>query len=283
MQQTLILVLGKRLVNNRLTPEGQSRVAALVEWLATRPHNAVVVGFCGGRTDGQSKSEASAMADAFRHQCGAQGVSLHDMTLVLEEESTNTIENIECMARTLIESGIFAVNSVANVIFVSSDYHLKRIFGIQTLMDEQGLLRVLKQRCDAKGLRLNINMDLNQHILAAYPYCSDQAALFLLMDEITPYRVYLEGVVSGVFQRPLALVREVPYNQAENALSLAQALCRQRGEEAAILTALFDIEQVLLSTTPQIPLPDIKERLGCLHTHLTRLNRLFDSEQPHRK
>ncbi|MGB5119793.1 MAG: YdcF family protein, partial [Vibrio fluvialis] len=33
MQHTLILALGKRLVNNQLTLEGKSRVSALVEWL----------------------------------------------------------------------------------------------------------------------------------------------------------------------------------------------------------------------------------------------------------
>ncbi|ENI4486894.1 YdcF family protein [Vibrio fluvialis] len=280
MQHTLILALGKRLVNNQLTLEGESRVSALVEWLAARQFAHPIIGFCGGCTDGQHVSEASAMAEAFIQQCLKRGLNPSEMTLVLEQESTNTIENIECMAQALIEKGIFTTGSDIDVIFASNDYHLKRIFEIQSLMDEQGLLRVLKQRCAEHGLNLHIDSSLGHHILAPYPYCCDRAALFLLMDEITPYRVYLEGVVGGVFQRPLALVREVPFSLAENAISLAQTLCQQRGEGADVLTALFEIERTMLETTPDAPVDQVQHALRILHPHLTRLNRHFDPEQP---
>ncbi|EKO3963874.1 YdcF family protein [Vibrio fluvialis] len=280
MQHTLILALGKRLVNNQLTLEGKSRVSALVEWLAAKRFSNPVIGFCGGCTDGQSVSEASAMADAFIQQCLKRGLNPSEMTLVLEQDSTNTIENIECMAQALIEKCIFTTGSDIDVIFASNDYHLKRIFEIQSLMDEQGLLRVLKQRCAEHGLNLHIDSNLGHHILAPYPYCCDRAALFLLMDEITPYRVYLEGVVGGVFQRPLALVREVPFSLAENAISLAQTLCQQRGEGADVLTALFEIERTMLETTPDAPVDQVQHALRILHSHLTRLNRHFDPEQP---
>ncbi len=121
MQHTLILALGKRLVNNQLTLEGKSRVSALVEWLTAKQFSNPVIGFCGGYTDGQSVSEASAMADAFIQQCLKRGLNPSEMTLVLEQESTNTIENIECMAQTLIEKGIFTTGSDIDVIFASND------------------------------------------------------------------------------------------------------------------------------------------------------------------
>lgn len=279
MQHSLILVLGKRLVNNQLTAEGESRVQALVAWLAAKQFAHPIIGFCGGCTDGQQVSEASAMAEAFIQQSQQCGLNPNEMTLVLEQASTNTIENIECMAQTLREQGIFAAGSEIDVIFASNDYHLKRIFEIQRLMDEQGLLRVLKQRCVAQGLTLHIDPQLEHHILAPYPHCSDRAALFLLMDEITTYRVYLEGVVRGVFQRPLAQVREVPFSIAENAISLAQTVCQQRGERPEVLTALFDIERAMLDTVPDASADVVQHALSTLHHKLTALNRHFDPEQ----
>ncbi len=57
----------------------------------------------------------------------------------------------------LIDKGIFTAGADIDVIFASNDYHLKRIFEIQSLMDEQGLLRVLKQRCAEHGLNLHID------------------------------------------------------------------------------------------------------------------------------
>lgn len=278
MQQVLVLILGKRLVNNRLTPEGHSRVNALIRWLMTaKPANAVI-GFCGGYTGGQSVSESSAMLAEFQRQCSVQELPLTHMTTLVEETSTNTIENIESMASMLVQRGVFAPHQSIDVILVSSDYHLKRVFAIQQLMEEQGLLRRLVQQ-SGHALSLHIERDLNRHILAPYPYCSDQAALFLLMDEITPYRVYLEGVVSGVFQRPLEPIRREPLKMACNALSLAQTLCRQRGEGAAIHQALFEIEQAILETTPELPLASIRTALTALNDQLLRLNRYFDPEQ----
>jgi len=70
------------------------------------------------------------------------------------------------VSRLLIQRGQCSEGSVLKVTFVSNDYHLKRIFEIQQLMDEQGLLRVLRERCAQHGVHLDIRHDLEAHVSA---------------------------------------------------------------------------------------------------------------------
>ncbi|MGI2872437.1 hypothetical protein ACRTC8_22165 [Vibrio cholerae] len=72
----------------------------------------------------------------------------------------------------------------------------------------------------------------------------------------------------------------MPFRLAENAISLAQTLCQQRGEGADVLTALFEIERTMLETTLDAPVDQVQHALRILHPHLTCLNRYFDPEQP---
>ncbi|MDN3685627.1 ElyC/SanA/YdcF family protein [Vibrio sinaloensis] len=58
--------------------------------------------------------------------------------ILLEDASTNTMENFTNVANILLEKGI---RGPVNISFVSNDYHLERLFQIQSLLDEQGLLK----------------------------------------------------------------------------------------------------------------------------------------------
>lgn len=218
--RNVVIVLGKRLIGNALTAEGKSRVEALPKLLSSYDLNETVLLFCGGVTPGQTISEAMAMRDYFKQLPSAK--MLDDSNIILESDSQNTVQNIQNAALKLKQLGL--ADQRVEVTLVSNDYHLKRIFEIQSLMDEQGLLRTLKQHCASSGLNLHIDQDIDQHCSVMYPYQGLYAQAFLLIDELTTYRVYLEGVVNKAFDRPLDDVRYLPEKLALHALSLLEAL-----------------------------------------------------------
>lgn len=269
----VVLVLGKRLVDNTITAEGRSRVEALIALLAAKDLRQTVVLFCGGVTEGQTVTEAQAMYDYFK-RCVA-GANLNPPYLLLEDQSTNTIENISNAANKLIESGLCAKGEGINVQLVSNDYHLKRIFEIQALMDEQGLLRVLEKRCAETGLPIKIDRAVGAHYSVPYPHDNEFSRVFLLLDELTTYRVYLQGYVSNVFKRPLADVREQPYQIARNAL-IELEKCIGDEETLADLDA---IKRAVEMTTPQLNREETLQQLKRLDVTLTKLNRQYDPER----
>ncbi|MCW0469949.1 YdcF family protein [Vibrio chagasii] len=86
----------------------------------------------------------------------------------MEQHSTNTVENIQNLAAEMIESGLFTRGQGVKITFVSNDYHLQRIFEIQTLMDEQGLLKVLVEKCSALGEPQIDHRNLEAHVAVPY-------------------------------------------------------------------------------------------------------------------
>ena len=208
--KNLVVVLGKRLNKNELTAEGQGRVEAAIDYLVSRSNDEVAIAFCGGVTPGQTLSEAEVMYEYFLQLESQLESPLSIQARLLEKKSTNTIENIHNLALELIESGLFENGQQLNVIFVSNDYHLQRIFEIQSLMDAQGLLKVLEERCGQLGVSLNIERDIEQHVVVPYPHTTVQGQLFLLIDSLTTYRVYLEGTVAGRFVGQEHQTRKVP-------------------------------------------------------------------------
>lgn len=269
----VVLVLGKRLVDNTITAEGRSRVEALLALLATKDLRQTVVLFCGGVTEGQTVTEAQAMYDYFK-RCVA-GTELNPPYLLLEDQSTNTIENISNAANKLIESGLCVKGEGINVQLVSNDYHLKRIFEIQALMDEQGLLRVLEKRCAETGLPIKIDRAVGAHYSVPYPHHNEFSRVFLLLDELTTYRVYLQGYVSKVFKRSLSDVREQPYQIARNALIELEKCI---GDEET-LADLDVIKRAVEMTTPQLSREETLLQLNRLDVTLTKLNRQYDPER----
>jgi len=213
------------------------------------------------------------MFDYFCHLL-PEGTSL-PRHILLEDQSVNTIENIQNAADKLVASQLCNPNQVVSVCFVSNDYHLKRIFEIQQLLDEQGLLRTLTERCLNSCLELSIPMSISDHIVALYPHRNVLGQAFLLIDELTTYRVYLEGVKSGVFERELHKVRAVPLKIAQEAIAALKGL----GLNSYYLEAIDQIERAVQNTTPSASLSELIDDLNVLNVSLTWLNRNLDPER----
>ncbi|MFZ3407846.1 YdcF family protein [Vibrio chagasii] len=281
----LLIVLGKRLNENELTEEGISRVDALVKYLVeslnAESHSSTAVAFCGGVTKGQSVSEADAMHRYFRELESLREVPFTLGAILLEQHSTNTVENIQNLAAEMIESGLFTRGQDVKVTFVSNDYHLQRIFEIQTLMDEQGLLKVLIEKCSALGVELQIDRKLEAHVAVPYPHQTTQGQLFLLMDVLTTYRVYLEGACAGAFKRDLKMVRAEPERLSLEALAKAKGSVGSSPQFSIVESLLPVLEGCIRGTRVGTDIKKVREYLALLDTNLTFLNRLLDPESDH--
>ena len=270
----VVLVLGKRLADNKLTEEGRSRVDALVKMLCLFDLSETAIIFCGGVASRQTASEAQAMAARFNTQYPLLVQSIPAGHLMLEGRSRNTVENIENAAYELIASGLCSPDQVIQFTLVSNDYHLERIIDIQILMPEQGLLTVLQQRCQQAGLQMVISLDGAQHCSVTYPHRGEQAEAFLLVDELTTYRVYLEGVIKGVFARSLESIRAQPHEVAEDAVKqlLLLGCCQQYH------TQVVRLREIIKATPVECPVSDIMPLRDEFHSLLTQLNRDLDPE-----
>lgn len=276
--KNLVVVLGKRLNKNELTAEGQGRVEAAIDYLVSRSNDEVAVAFCGGVTPGQTLSEAEVMYEYFLQLESQLESPLSIQARLLEKKSTNTIENIQNLALELIESGLFENGQQLNVIFVSNDYHLQRIFEIQSLMDAQGLLKVLEERCGQLGVSLNIERDIEQHVVVPYPHRTVQGQLFLLTDSLTTYRVYLEGTISGRFVGQEQQTRKVPAQLGLEAIDKAIQL--SESGRFSLLDSLLPLLHNCIEDTPVgTDKEKVREYLALLDTNLTLLNRYLDPEQ----
>ncbi|HBC3958519.1 YdcF family protein [Vibrio parahaemolyticus] len=272
----VVIVLGKRLVNNQLSAEGISRVEALAAKIREMPMENTALVFCGGKTQGQSISEADAMYAYFQTLNTSLAKPFPTSQILLENRSLNTFENMRNAAKVLCESGLFPLPSQAavEVILLSNAYHLERILEIQTLMDEQGLLRVLKSQCTSVGLDLHISLDIQKHISVPYLHQGPQAEAFLLLDELTTYRVYLEGVKSGAFQRDLTSVRAQPLLRAEQAINQLRALPL----EMDVLQQIAEMKKAIEMTAFDESVATAERALEVFHPILTALNRRLDPE-----
>ncbi|MFA0196900.1 YdcF family protein [Vibrio artabrorum] len=274
----LLIVLGKRLNGNKLTAEGIGRVDALVEYLTAESNKQTAVAFCGGVTKGQTISEADAMHQYFRQLENQRAHPFPLGAILLEQLSTNTLENIQNLASEMIESGLFVRGQSVKVTFISHDYHLQRIFEIQSLMDEQGLLKVLVEKCSALGVNLQIKRHLDAHVAVPYPYQSTQGELFLLVDALTTYRVYLEGVSTGAFERDLESVRQKPEQLSLDALNIAKELVRGSSNFVLMDSLLPVLDRCIQQTSASADIKKVREYLALLDTNLTLLNRYLDPE-----
>ncbi|HCG8572467.1 TPA: YdcF family protein [Vibrio parahaemolyticus] len=272
----VVIVLGKRLVNNQLSAEGISRVEALAAKIREMSMENTALVFCGGKTQGQSISEADAMYAYFQTLNTSLAKPFPTSQILLENRSLNTFENMRNAAKVLCESGLFPLPSQATVevILLSNAYHLERILEIQTLMDEQGLLRVLKSQCASVGLDLHISLDIQKHIRVPYPHQGPQAEAFLLLDELTTYRVYLEGVKSGAFQRDLTSVRAQPLLRAKQAINQLRALPL----EMDVLQQIAEMKKAIEMTAFDESVATAERALEVFHPILTALNRRLDPE-----
>ena len=146
-------------------------------------------------------------------------------------------------------------------------------------MDEQGLLKVLVDRCSALGVDLQIDHQLEAHVAVPYPHQGPQGQLFLLMDVLTTYRVYLEGVVAGSFERDLESVRQEPERLSIEALVKARGWIESSPRFDIVDTLIPVLERCILQTPVGSDIEKAREYLALLDTNLTFLNRYLDPEQ----
>lgn len=245
----LLIVLGKRLNQDTLTPEGISRVEALAEIVKNQDMSTTIVAFCGGITAGQSQSEAIAMVSHFHtlvREADIKGIG----AILVEDASTNTVENIQLLAKKLTESGIVTDSSrPINVTLLSNDYHLYRVFTVQRLLNQQGLLKYLIECCKQAGLSIQLSHEPSQHVFVPYPNQSTAGRIFTLFDQLTIYRVYLQGVVAGVFSAPIAELVTEPLHIALASLEELEVLAQRYPKEFRLLLTQLPTIRELIETT----------------------------------
>ncbi|EMR38490.1 YdcF family protein [Vibrio harveyi] len=270
----VVIILGKRLVHDQLSAEGRSRVEALVSVLNQWDFESTALVFCGGVTQGQTISEADAMYQYFGQLAKVRGIDFPDQQVIIESRSLNTVQNMQNAAKELLKSGLCPMGQAIEVILLSNDYHLERIIEIQTLMDEQGLLRVLKSRCADMGIELTVSLDIAEHISVPYPNSGSQADAFLLFDELTTYRVYLEGVKNKAFKRDLAQVQAKPLAIALKAIEKLQTLPLTQD----VKNQIAEMKKVIEMTAFDDSVFAAQQALAVFHPILTALNQRLDPE-----
>lgn len=270
----VVVVLGKRLVNSHLTEEGGSRIEALAKILPSiDTHNLVVI-FCGGKLENQYISEAQAMVDYLDEQFPEDAKCLINSQILIEDQSTTSVENFSNACSELIKSKLCVVDIPVNVRLVSNEYHIERIIKIEQLMPEQGLLNDLKTNAEKFGLKLNVSLDIAQHITAIYPHKTRHGEAFLLVDQLTMYRVYLEGVVGAVFRRSLNEVREQPY--VISVVALEQLLTMEIAQQH--IHTLLRLRAIIEQTPASIAIHRLSPLLVEFNQLLLTLNRCIDPE-----
>lgn len=301
MHPELLIVLGKRLSDDQLTEEGISRVVALIDVLAQNTNPDLVVVFSGGITANNTYSEAEKMHDLFvtlenqRALNHPTHAALNYHSILLEKESRSTVENVQKVAEKVINREFVGLDRAVKVTFLSNDYHLQRLFEIQSWMDEQGLLRTLKEKSQQAGIQLSISYDIQDHYIVTYPHQCRSGELFLLLDNLTPYRVFLEGVMANAFARSLLVVANQPYRVAQVTLETLEE--RMRGEtEYPLLAMMLPVLKQLVNKSMSVikksaahqqgieaglnesEAETVHHCLGLLDSNLTVLNRYLDPE-----
>lgn len=110
-----VVILGAAVWDGEPSPVLNRRIAAGAAWLAEHPDVPVVV--TGGVDTGETVSEAAVMAAAL------EDYGIDSDRIYLEEQATNTLENLTCSIALLEEVGL----SSEQLLVVSSAPHLARV------------------------------------------------------------------------------------------------------------------------------------------------------------
>nr|WP_228481416.1 YdcF family protein [Vibrio fluminensis] len=231
----VFLVLGKRLVDGQLTLEGRSRVVELAEMLAETNVSRLAIVFCGGKQGAMAMSEGDAMRNFFYQHFPELAQKISHERVLVEDQSTTTVENLLNALNKLMDSQFCLAGDYLQLRLVSNDYHIERVVEIEKILPEQGLIGQCLRAGKRAGLALTIPLDINQHLIAPYPYNTEESDAFLLLDQLTSYRVYLEGVVNSAYQRAIFIVREDPEYIANRALRKLGQLTVMSPHDALIM------------------------------------------------
>jgi uncharacterized SAM-binding protein YcdF (DUF218 family) len=115
---THVLVFGKRLVNQQIDDDYKQRLDKAFEYLQTNPEARLLL--VGGVASGQTVSEAQAGKNYLLN------LGIKAYRLKLEQESQNTLENLQHARRLLEQDNAFPITLISN------RYHLARINTIST-------------------------------------------------------------------------------------------------------------------------------------------------------
>jgi hypothetical protein len=107
-----------------------------------------------------------------------------------------------------------------------------------------------------------------------YPHHGASAQAFLLLDELTTYRVYLEGAIRGVFSQGLAAVRAKPLHIAQTAIEKLEMLPLDHES----LQNIQEIKKAVAMTAFDDNLNVVQQALDIIHPLLTVMNRTIDPE-----
>ena len=112
-----VIVLGAQVRGTRLTKSLRYRLDTAVEYLTENPNTKVIVS--GGQGNGEDISEAEAMK-RYLVSCG-----IDEALIIMEDQSTNTFENIQYSKNHMKDSGYGQ-----KVIVVTNKFHLYRAVAI---------------------------------------------------------------------------------------------------------------------------------------------------------
>lgn len=119
-----VLVLGAQVKGTRLTYALQARLDVAYQYAVDNPESVVIVS--GGKGSGEDITEADAMAEYLKKK------GLSEERIILEDQSTNTYENIQY-------SREFMTSEDASVVLVTNDFHVYRGVGVAK---KQGLTNI---------------------------------------------------------------------------------------------------------------------------------------------
>jgi len=232
---------------------------------------------------GQKVPEAMAMFAEYRKRRERLPNTLVTGPHFFDTTSGNSIQNIQNIGRELIESGLAQKGDHLNVNLASTDYHVERIIKIQQQMNEQGLLRVLEKTGQRLGIKIEIQRNMDAHVAAPFPYRTDLGRIYVEVDRLTIYRVYLEGVVKSAFKRELSRVRSQPRKEAVQAIdSIRSTVARKKAfgkrRSQFILSSVSVIESIIDKTSATAEKSDVASLLVLYDRTLTMLNRYVDPE-----
>lgn len=116
-----VIVLGARLYGEIPSPSLRERLESAAAYLEKNPSSQVVV--AGGKGAGETVTEASAMKKYLMEK------GILENRIIIEEESSNTFENIRNSFLKIVETGgaeDLAALSVKEVVLVTNNFHVLR-------------------------------------------------------------------------------------------------------------------------------------------------------------
>jgi len=184
-----VAVLGKRIIEGKISEEYASRIKRLEEHLQVLNPDLVI--FSGGKNGDNAHSEAEA---GYRHFT-LLNPGFPAEKVYCEEESKNSKENFKNILSYLsnlpaVRKGNFGLENI-ELDVVSQDYHIRRIKKVEKFFPKVSLLNPLKR----KKLRYRFLEVPCPYIDSKNETEKWQAGLYFEFDDMTLTEVNLEGIM----------------------------------------------------------------------------------------